>query len=208
MIEHNGIVHRMHIHNTQPLPLHAYHPSFQQFIRGLRSNTVKPATTEHTTSLLPLRSRPFYFMPSGPKIVLSSKVLTKLANVNPQHPRVRRHIAACEAIEHFHIEFKPRPENKLSFSWTPVQLKVLCNIYNTNYRVRANYILLIPIQIWRFIYRRSFEIQSRHSLPAPSHQAIYIQMRHSTQDEFLLPSQKRKNLLSPSNWSWLQDIGQ
>ena len=90
MLEHNGIVHRMHIHNTQPLPLHAYHPSFQQFIQRLRSNTVKPAIPEHTTSLLPLQSRPFYCMPSSPKIVLSSKVLTTLVNVNPQHPRVRR----------------------------------------------------------------------------------------------------------------------
>ena len=29
-------------------------------------------------------------------------------------------------------------------------------------------------------------------LPAPSHQAIYIQTRYSTQDDFLLPSQKRR----------------
>ena len=105
MMEH-GIVHLMHSHNTQPTPLHAYRPPFQQFIRRLRSNTVKLATTEHTTSLLPLRSRPFYFIPSGPIIVLSSNVLTKLATVNPQHPRVRRHVAACETIEHFYIEFK------------------------------------------------------------------------------------------------------
>ena len=82
------------------------------------------------------------------------------------------------------------PENKLSYSEIPVPLKVLCRHCNTNYLVRETGIPLVPIQIWLFIYRRSFDIQSRHPLPAPSYQAIYIQTMHSTQDEFLLPYYK------------------
>ena len=124
------------------ISLRAYHPSFHQFIVRLRCNTIQRVPNGDSKSLFPSfpsRSRPFYFMPFGPRIVLSIPKLTELSKEDPQHPLIRRHIAACEAIEYFHLEFKPRPENKLSYSKPPIPLKILlCQHYNTNYLVREN----------------------------------------------------------------------
>jgi len=40
------------------------------------------------------------------------------------------------------------------------------------------------------LYHRSFDLQSFQLLQAPSHQAIYIQSRHSSKDEIILSTQK------------------
>jgi len=176
------------------IPLRAYHPSFHQFILRLRCHTITRVPNGDPKSpfpSLPPRSRPFYFMPFGPRIILSIPELTELSKEDTQHPRIRRHIAACKAIEYFHLEFQPRPENNLSYSKPPIQLKILCQHYNTNYLVRVNDLHLQPLELWRFVYRRSFDLQS-FPTPAPSHQAIYIQSRHSTKDELILATQKRR----------------
>ena len=89
----------MQQHNTQPLaiPLRAYHTSSHQFILRLQSNAVNSVATKDTVLLVRLHSRPFHFMSLGQRTVLSSKELTQLSTENPHHPRVRRHIVACQA---------------------------------------------------------------------------------------------------------------
>jgi len=198
MPKHIGhIISFTHMH----LPLiSSYNLLFRNFVRRLRTINgqppilIPPTAGEAYSLLTPprCRPRPLYFMPQGNNSILPPSTLAKLSLEDTEHPRIRKHKASCLAIEYFHLDFHPRPEHHLTHNRVPHQLIVLCDHYNNNYLIRPTDMKISPIQLWRIIYRRSFSHLSSHPMPITTHQAIYIQQRHSTPDEMHLFTQKRR----------------
>ena len=50
---------------------------------------------------------------------VAEAALSKLAQEDPEHPRIRKHNAACLVIEYFHLDFHPRPEHRVTKENTP-----------------------------------------------------------------------------------------
>ena len=94
-----------------------FHIRYQKLIRRLRSisdQSNRPGPRRKSG-----RRYPFYVMPRGHLSILSPAALSKLAREDPEHPRIRKHNAACLVIEYFHLDFHPRPEHRVTKENTP-----------------------------------------------------------------------------------------
>ena len=120
-------------------------------------------------------------MPCGLPTLLSNEAYTTLLRHDPNNWRIRKHVAAINAIELFRRRFDPSAKLKPSQSSVPPRLVVLCDHYNHNFLIKPTDSKLSSIIIWRLIYRHMTVNES--NITTTSHKAIYIQQRHPTSDE-------------------------
>jgi hypothetical protein len=163
---------------------------YQKLIRRLRS--ISDQSNRPGPRRISVRCYPFYVMPRGHLSILSPATLSKLARDDPEHPRIRKHNAACLVIEYFHLDYHPRPEHRLTKETTPPLLAVLTQHYNKNYLTRGSDLKLTPREIWRWIFSRQYSDRALNPPPVTSHQAIYIQERVVTPNELHLHTQRRR----------------
>ena len=90
---------------------------YQKLVRRLRSISDQSNRPGHRH--ISRCHHPFYVMPRGHVSILSPSTLSKLAQDDPEHPRIRKHNAACLVIEYFHLNFHPRPEHRLTENTPP-----------------------------------------------------------------------------------------
>ena len=134
-------------------------------------------------------------MPRGPPTLLSTAILTKLYQQNPEHPRIRKH-RACVQVIHYYLlhSYSDSTKHKLSPNRTPSQVKILCDSYNLNYLNRHTDSKLSALCIWRIIYRRLKPNTDSINLN-PSHEVIYIQQQNLSTDKINLGEPKRKQAM-------------
>ena len=125
-------------------------------------------------------------MPRGLPTLLSNEAYTTLLRHDPHNWRIRKHIAAINAIELFRRQFDPSAELKPSHSSVPLRLVILCDHYNRNFLIKPTDSKISSILIWRLFYRHMNVNKS--DFTTTSHKAIYIQQRHPTFEE-VSPSQ-------------------
>ena len=108
----------------------------------------------------------------GLPTLLSNEAYTTLLRHDPQNWRIRKHVAAINAIELFCRQFDPSAKLKPSQSSVPPRLVILCDHYNHNFLIKHTDLKLSSIIIWRLIYRHM--TVNKSYITTTSHKAIYI----------------------------------
>lgn len=112
-------------------------------------------------------------MPRGPRIILTPKSLRKLNFIDPNHPRLRRHVIAriilseyrrCNIIDVIH--------HSKSKSTVPPLFRAILKSFESRFLNQTSDLTITPIYLWR--------IHVREYLPSkmdPNHHVIYFKHR-------------------------------
>ena len=112
-------------------------------------------------------------MPRGPRIILTPNSFRKLNVINPNHPRIRRHVIAlivlseyrrCNSIDVIH--------HSKSKSTVPPLFRVILKSFQSRFLNLSSDLTITPIYLWR--------IHVRKYLPSkmdPNHHVIYFKHR-------------------------------
>ena len=118
-------------------------------------------------------------MPRGPRIILTPNTFRKLNVINPNHPRIRRHVIAlivlseyrrCNSIDVIH--------HSKSKSTVPPLFRVILKSFQSRFLNLSSDLTITPIYLWR--------IHVRKYLPSkmdPNHHVIYFKHRFLEKNE-------------------------